>query len=228
MSVPDAAPESGFVDTNVWLYAFIEGDDPQKTARTTALRCVTHHDVLMCPACTSESLGVRTKLAPGLVMRLVDFRRCQTTNGCSLSASAVTKFDKERDMPTADSTANNAAQVRKVIELWAKAIRAKDVEGAMACFAPDVLTFDLAPSLQYTGREVIRKGLEDSFSTWDRPIGLEIRDLRVTADGEKPPLWCRSTMCSQKIDGTWRIAHEHTSTPFYMDGTAKAALDLKP
>jgi hypothetical protein len=24
------------------------------------------------------------------------------------------------------------------------------------------------------------------------------------------------------------MAHEHTSTPFYMDGSNKAALDLKP
>jgi predicted nucleic acid-binding protein len=37
MSVPDAGPESCFVDTNIWLYAFIEGDDPQKTVRAKAL-----------------------------------------------------------------------------------------------------------------------------------------------------------------------------------------------
>jgi predicted nucleic acid-binding protein len=37
MSVPDAEPERCFVDTNIWLYAFIEGDDPQKTSRAKAL-----------------------------------------------------------------------------------------------------------------------------------------------------------------------------------------------
>jgi uncharacterized protein (TIGR02246 family) len=149
-------------------------------------------------------------------------------------------------MPTEDSKANNEAQVREVIESWAKAVSAKDVEGATVCFAPDVLTLDLAPPLQHAGREVIRKGLEDWFPTWDGPIGLETRDLRVTAgdhvayctslqrmsgtkvNGETPNLWFRSTTCLQKIDGTWRIAHEHSSTPFYMDGSNKAALDLKP
>ncbi|MGH8593745.1 MAG: YybH family protein [Gammaproteobacteria bacterium] len=149
-------------------------------------------------------------------------------------------------MPTEDSKANNDAQIREVIGSWAKAVRAKDVEGAMACLTPDILTFDLAPPLQHEGLEVIRKSLEEWLPTWDGPIGLEIRDLRVTADrdvafctslqrmsgtktdGEKPDLWFRSTMCLQKIDGTWRIAHEHTSTPFYMDGSNKAALDLKP
>jgi uncharacterized protein (TIGR02246 family) len=138
------------------------------------------------------------------------------------------------------------SNVEIVQYIYAKAVSAKDVGGALACFAPDALTFDLAPPLQYEGREVISKGLEDWFPTWDGPIGLELRDLRVTVDGHvayctslqwmsgtktdgtKPHLWCRSTMGLQKIDGTWRIAHVHTSTPFYMDGSNKTALDLKP
>jgi ketosteroid isomerase-like protein len=32
----------------------------------------------------------------------------------------------------------------------------------------------------------------------------------------------------RKIDGKWAIAHEHSSVPFYMDGSYKAAVDLKP
>jgi ketosteroid isomerase-like protein len=30
------------------------------------------------------------------------------------------------------------------------------------------------------------------------------------------------------MSGGWRITHEHNSTPFYMDGSDKAALDLQP
>ena len=37
MSVPDAASERCFVDTNIWLYAFIEGEEPQKTVQAKAL-----------------------------------------------------------------------------------------------------------------------------------------------------------------------------------------------
>ncbi len=37
MSGTEAPPESCFIDTNIWLYAFIEGDDPQKTARAKSL-----------------------------------------------------------------------------------------------------------------------------------------------------------------------------------------------
>ncbi|MDT7608895.1 MAG: hypothetical protein QOG96_3398 [Pseudonocardiales bacterium] len=32
----------------------------------------------------------------------------------------------------------------------------------------------------------------------------------------------------RKIDGSWRIVHEHNSTPFYLDGSLRAALDLRP
>jgi hypothetical protein len=31
-----------------------------------------------------------------------------------------------------------------------------------------------------------------------------------------------------RFGGEWLIAHEHDSTPFYMDGSDKAALDLHP
>ena len=48
------------------------------------------------------------------------------------------------------------------------------------------------------------------------------------ADGAPTDLWMRATLCFRKIDGEWKVAHEHDSVPFYMDGSAKAALDLKP
>ena len=37
-----------------------------------------------------------------------------------------------------------------------------------------------------------------------------------------------ATVCPRKVDGTWRITQEHNSTPFYMDGSFKAAVDLQP
>jgi SnoaL-like domain len=38
----------------------------------------------------------------------------------------------------------------------------------------------------------------------------------------------RQTLSFRKIDGEWKIAHEHASVPFYMDGSFRAAIDLKP
>jgi PhnB protein len=47
-------------------------------------------------------------------------------------------------------------------------------------------------------------------------------------DGAKGDLWFRHTFGFQRIKGEWKIAHEHESVPFYMDGSFKAAIDLKP
>jgi ketosteroid isomerase-like protein len=41
-------------------------------------------------------------------------------------------------------------------------------------------------------------------------------------------LWFRETLGFRKIDGKCAITHEHKSVPFYMDGSFKAAIDLKP
>ena len=37
MSGAETPPENCFIDTNLWLYAFIEGDDPHKTAPAKSL-----------------------------------------------------------------------------------------------------------------------------------------------------------------------------------------------
>jgi ketosteroid isomerase-like protein len=38
----------------------------------------------------------------------------------------------------------------------------------------------------------------------------------------------RGTVGLRRIDGRWKITHEHASVPFYMDGSYKAAVDLQP
>jgi ketosteroid isomerase-like protein len=136
------------------------------------------------------------------------------------------------------------AQIRALVDDWAKAIRAKDVEGVLAHYAAASVTFDLAPPLISTGADP--KGLQAWFSTWQGQLGYEIRDLNITAgddvafchglnrlsgtktDGEQADVWSRQTLCFRKVRGEWRIAHQHESVPFYMDGSYRAAVDLKP
>jgi ketosteroid isomerase-like protein len=50
----------------------------------------------------------------------------------------------------------------------------------------------------------------------------------TTTDGEKGDVWFRQTLCFRKIRNDWRIAHQHESVPFYMGGSYRAAVDLKP
>jgi ketosteroid isomerase-like protein len=149
-------------------------------------------------------------------------------------------------MTPKNSIASDEAQIRERIDQWAKVLRAKDVDRVMSHYALGILSFDLAPPLQYRGAEVYRKSLEEWFPTFRGPVGYEIRDLSITAgddvafchslnrisgtrtNGEETDVWVRATMCFRKISGKWMVTHEHVSVPFYMDGSDKAALDLKP
>jgi ketosteroid isomerase-like protein len=152
--------------------------------------------------------------------------------------------DEENDMAREPAAKPAEARIRALIDDWANAIRTKDVDGVMARQMADSVTFDLAPPLISTGTDA--KGLQAWFSTWQGPLDYEIRDLNITAgddvafchglnrlsgvknDGEEVEMWFRQTLCWRKIGGEWRIAHQHESVPFYMDGSYRAAVDLKP
>ncbi len=149
-------------------------------------------------------------------------------------------------MKTERNKAIDEAQIRQLIAGWVKAVRAKDINGLMDYYAPDILLFDLAPPLEYRGTDANRQNWEDWFATFQGPVGYEIRDLSITAgdevafchslnriigtrtDGEEIDVWVRATVGFRKTDGKWKVTHEHASVPFYMDGSNKAALELKP
>ena len=109
----------------------------------------------------------------------------------------------------------------------------------------EYVTFDLAPPLQHKADD-IRKGLKEWFSTFHGPVEFEVRDLTVTTSGdaafcrslnhlmgdrtsgERTDVWVRATIGFERIKGAWKVVHEHVSVPFYMDGSYRASVDLKP
>ena len=138
--------------------------------------------------------------------------------------------------------------IEQIIAERAAAMRDKDAERVVAAYAPEVVRFDLAPPLSSAGAEVTDpEGIRSWFSGFVGPLGYDVTDLVVTAGAdvafchslnrlagtphEVPEgfeMWFRATIGLRLVDGTWKITHEHTSTPFYMDGSFLAATDLKP
>jgi ketosteroid isomerase-like protein len=139
------------------------------------------------------------------------------------------------------------ATIRKLIEAHSAAIRAGDAARALAVLADDAVSYDLAPPLQHrraAARD--RKALEEWLATWDGPVSQEMRDPTIAVDGDLAfayglsrmrgkkkgagpiELWYRVTLCFERIHGAWKVVHEHASVPFLMDGSGKAALDLRP
>ena len=115
----------------------------------------------------------------------------------------------------------------------------------MSIYAPDLVSFDLVPPLRYVGAGAYRKRWEETFSSFQGPIGYEIHDLDITIGddvafghslnrlsgtmntGQKTELWVRWTACFRKINGTWLIVHTQVSVPVDLEH-GKAVFDLKP
>jgi len=137
--------------------------------------------------------------------------------------------------------------ILEMIDARNDAIRAGDAAGALAALAKDVTAYELQPPLAYVG-EAARdeQGLEAWFETWDGPVAIEMPAPTISVDGDLAfafgvcrmrghkkgqghvELWYRTTLCLERQSGEWKVVHEHSSVPFRMDGSEKAALDLRP
>jgi len=142
---------------------------------------------------------------------------------------------------------DNEKQIRDLIEAKAAALRAKDPKGMVDAYADRVVVYNLAPPLRQSSDARDTTGVERWLATFTGPMDYEVRDLDVTIGGdvafctsinrlsatpagsdEPFTLWHRVTLGLRRVDGTWRITHEHESVPFEMDGSMQAALNLRP
>ena len=136
--------------------------------------------------------------------------------------------------------------IRRVIDERIAAIRAKDAHSVVGSLAEDVVAFEMVPPLALpagAARDV------ESVAAWlsgFEEIAVEVRDLRIEANedvgfahalhhltatragGTAIGIWMRSTLCFRREAGRWKIAHAHTSVPFYPGPEPKAAIDLQP
>ncbi|MFI9813459.1 YybH family protein [Saccharothrix variisporea] len=137
-------------------------------------------------------------------------------------------------------------EIGDLVARRAEAMRAGDAEALAADYLPEAVGFTLAPPLAHRGL-TDPGSLRAWFSTFDGPVDFEVRDLEVVAGGdvafchslnrlsavpkghpERFDLWFRATTGLRRVQGRWRIAHEHTSVPFHMDGSFAAAVGLRP
>jgi len=148
---------------------------------------------------------------------------------------------------TTETETSAQEQIRALLDDRAAAITARDAHRAVALYEPEAVSFSLAPPLRNAADEVRDPaGLEGWFQTWGGPIGYDIGEPVIEAgddvafchglthmtgtktDGECVDLWFRSTVGLRRTAAGWQITHEHDSTPFYMDGSGRAATDLRP
>lgn len=124
-------------------------------------------------------------------------------------------------------------QIKALIEGWADAVRRHDFSGILAHHEQDIVMFDVPPPLQSRGMDEYKRTW-DLFFKYHKPSqAFDIEELAITAgEGvafavaimrcgsgtfsgppEESGFLFRLTIGLRKIDGDWRIAHEHHSVP---------------
>jgi uncharacterized protein (TIGR02246 family) len=133
-----------------------------------------------------------------------------------------------RDKP---QHATDEAQIRALIEQWSKAVRDENRAAIRADHDADILMFDVPPPFLSRGLDAYMATWETFFASAEKPVSFAFHDVEVTCgadvafatatgrcvnidgNGKREPLEFRLTMGLRKIDGKWRIVHEHHSLP---------------
>jgi uncharacterized protein (TIGR02246 family) len=127
---------------------------------------------------------------------------------------------------------DDVAQIRTLIEKWAKAVHIGDMEGVLADHSADIVMFDVPPPEEgVRGIDAYRETWPGFFEWQRRGAVFEIVSLDVTAGEDvaygyallrcgtadeltsDPDNRLRLTVGLRKVDGRWVVTHEHHSFP---------------
>ena len=124
--------------------------------------------------------------------------------------------------------------MEEMLDNYAAAVRAKDVDAFVGLYADDVRTFDLWSVWSYDGKPALREMVEEWFgSLGTDTVAVEFSEVRfetgddvaavsafttyrgLSAEGEElRSMNNRLTwILRRESDGAWKIVHEHTSAP---------------
>ena len=127
--------------------------------------------------------------------------------------------------------ATDEAQIRALIERWSKAVRHENRAAIGADHDADILMFDVPPPFLSRDLDAYMATWETFFASAEKPVSFAFHDVEVACgadvafatavgrcvnidtNGKREPLEFRLTMGLRKIDGRWRVMHEHHSLP---------------
>lgn len=132
-----------------------------------------------------------------------------------------------------ESPGNEARQIKTLLEAWAEAVRRHDVPAILAHHDRDMVMFDLPPPLQCKGIAAYEETWGLLFRYHKPDVAFDFEELTVTAGqdvafavaimrcgpdassnpADKDGFLFRLTVGLRKVEGKWRITHEHHSIP---------------
>jgi ketosteroid isomerase-like protein len=143
----------------------------------------------------------------------------------------------ERQFMEAKAMAQRAgtaeSEIKALIGAWAEAVRRHDLPAILAHHSDDIVMFDVPPPMQSRGMAEYRKTWDLFFAYHQPGQAFDVEELQIcagdtvafavaimrcgsaTASGPPVPggFQFRLTVGFCKVDGSWRIQHEHHSVP---------------
>ena len=123
-------------------------------------------------------------------------------------------------------------QIRDLVERWARAVHAGDLDGVLTGHADDIVMFDVPPPYRGVHGIDAYRATWPEFFTWQAAgASFDLETLDVTAGDDVafahallrcgtpaelaaiPEQRLRLTLGLRKADGRWVVAHEHHSFP---------------
>jgi uncharacterized protein (TIGR02246 family) len=125
--------------------------------------------------------------------------------------------------------------MEELLNAYANAVRAKDVDAFVGLYADDVRNFDLWNEWSYDGKDALRGMVAEWFGSLpdDEVVSVRFDDVRTQSGSDVAAVSAFTTFAAVGSDGTelrsmnnrltwvlrkdadgaWKIAHEHTSAP---------------
>ena len=125
--------------------------------------------------------------------------------------------------------------MEELLEAYAAAVRAKDVDAFVGLYEDDIRTFDLWSVWAYDGKPEFREMVREWFISLpdDEVVEVEFDEIRTQSGDDVGGLSAYTTframspngkelrsmnnrltwVLRKDADGAWKIAHEHTSAP---------------
>lgn len=123
-------------------------------------------------------------------------------------------------------------ELRQLIADRVRAVAERDSRTLVDAHDPEVVSYPVLPPAETRGTAAVADGFGAWLASYAVGPGYEVHHLHVGGaddvgycafryhvsgrlhDGAEVDMWVRSTLVCRRVDGAWRIVHQHESVPF--------------
>ena len=129
------------------------------------------------------------------------------------------------------NNSNDEQTIRQMMQDWSNALERLDVDAMMTEYAEDTVLYDAIPPYKTVGLSAVKAAWKNCLPHFPENFRSEHRDVVVHVEGDSAfayglhhfvtetphpagQTWMRFTIGYRRVDGRWKVVHEHVSVPF--------------